>query len=89
MKAKGSPEVRLLEPTSVSALMSSSASPSIPRIDLPSNQTDKSNEGESRDLEVRELAYKLYEERGRIEGHALQDWLEAEAIVRQGGKIAA
>jgi hypothetical protein len=89
MKAKSSPEIRLLAHTSVSALMSSSASPSIPRIDLPSNETNTWNQVEGRDLEIRELAYKLYEERGRIEGHALQDWLEAEDIVRQGGKIAA
>jgi DUF2934 family protein len=27
-------------------------------------------------------AYKLYEQRGREEGHALEDWLKAEAIIR-------
>ena len=26
-------------------------------------------------------AYELYEQRGRIDGHALEDWLKAEAIV--------
>jgi hypothetical protein len=26
-------------------------------------------------------AYDLYEQRGREEGHALEDWLKAEAIV--------
>jgi hypothetical protein len=26
-------------------------------------------------------AYELYEQRGRIDGHALEDWLKAEAII--------
>lgn len=29
--------------------------------------------------ELRRRAYKLYEERGRADGHALEDWLQAEA----------
>jgi hypothetical protein len=28
-------------------------------------------------------AYELYEQRGRAEGHALDDWLTAESIVRK------
>jgi hypothetical protein len=28
-------------------------------------------------------AYELWEQRGRQDGHALQDWLEAERIVRE------
>ena len=28
-------------------------------------------------------AYELYEQRGREEGHALEDWLKAEAIVQE------
>ena len=36
---------------------------------------------------VAELAYVLYEQRGREDGHDLQDWLEAERrIVSQGPK---
>ena len=31
--------------------------------------------------QVRENAYKLWEERGRREGNALQDWLDAERIM--------
>lgn len=27
-------------------------------------------------------AYELYEQRGREDGHALEDWLKAEAIIR-------
>lgn len=88
MKAESSPEVRLQEPTRVSALASSSASGSIPNIDL-SNEINISNRSETRDSEIRLLAYKLYEERGRTEGQTLQDWLDAEAIIRQGGKVAA
>lgn len=33
--------------------------------------------------EVARLAYALYEQRGRVEGHALDDWLKAEAMVRE------
>ena len=33
--------------------------------------------------EVARVAYELYEQRGRVEGHDLDDWLKAEAIVRQ------
>jgi hypothetical protein len=28
---------------------------------------------------IRARAYELYEQRGRIDGHDLQDWLQAEA----------
>lgn len=34
--------------------------------------------------EVQMRAYELYEERGKGEGFALQDWLEAEAEVMDG-----
>jgi len=27
-------------------------------------------------------AYELYEQRGRVDGHALEDWIKAEAILR-------
>jgi len=29
---------------------------------------------------IRELAYQLYEERGRVNGYDIQDWPEAESI---------
>ena len=32
---------------------------------------------------IRKKAYELYEKRGRKSGHATQDWLEAERIVKQ------
>ena len=33
--------------------------------------------------EVAQAAYELFERRGRVHGHDLEDWLEAERIVRQ------
>ena len=30
-------------------------------------------------LKIRRRAYKLYEERGKADGHALEDWLQAKA----------
>jgi hypothetical protein len=32
---------------------------------------------------IRKKAYELYEKRGKKPGHAMDDWLEAERIVRQ------
>jgi Protein of unknown function (DUF2934) len=89
MKTKNSPEASRLEHASSSPLASSGPSASIPKIVPPFDEIDTTKKSENRDLEIRELAYKLYEERGRIDGQALQDWLKAEAIVRQGGKVAA
>ena len=34
-------------------------------------------------VEVARVAYGLYELRGREDGHALDDWLKAEAVVRE------
>ncbi len=31
--------------------------------------------------EVAQVAYELFEKRGRVHGHELQDWLDAERIV--------
>ena len=39
--------------------------------------------------QVRDLAYQLYLQRGCVYGHDVEDWLEAESIVRQGEKLAA
>ena len=36
---------------------------------------------DSRDSAIRETAYAFYEARGRVDGHELDDWLEAEAEV--------
>jgi len=32
---------------------------------------------------IREVAQKLYEKRGRVPGHELDDWLEAERLVKK------
>ena len=37
----------------------------------------------SRQEEIERMAYDLYEQRGRIDGHDWEDWLEAERIIRQ------
>lgn len=44
---------------------------------------------EGRTSNIRELAYRLYEQRGRLDGRDLEDWLEAEAILQQEGKLVA
>ena len=41
-----------------------------------SSKTDTSEQ-------IRKKAYELYEKRGRKSGNAMNDWLEAERIVRQ------
>jgi hypothetical protein len=33
--------------------------------------------------EIRLRAYEIYESRGKVEGHALEDWLQAQADVRR------
>ena len=39
------------------------------------------NAGSSLEEEIRRRAYQLYEERGRGDGHDLDDWLSAEAEI--------
>lgn len=36
------------------------------------------NDAQTVERRIRERAYELYEERGKEEGHALDDWLRAE-----------
>jgi len=38
------------------------------------------------EMQTRELAYKLYEKRGRVDGDDLKDWFDAEAILRKWAK---
>lgn len=51
----------------------------------PALQTSKSGGAASsaNPQEVAQVAYDLYVKRGRVNGHDLEDWLKAEAIVRQ------
>ena len=37
---------------------------------------------------IRQRAYELYEQRGHIEGHELEDWLQAEAEVKENAVAA-
>ena len=39
--------------------------------------------------EIRGRAYKLYEDRGRMDGHALEDWVQAEAEILRPERAAA
>ena len=39
-----------------------------PKLDLPSNAQER----------IRRRAFELYEQRGRVDGFALDDWLQAE-----------
>ena len=68
---------------------SPSAESQIPALTIALPQEPELEERAELDLQIRELAYRLYEERGRVEGQEVQDWLDAEAIVRQGSKLAA
>ena len=38
--------------------------------------------------EVRRRAYELYEKRGRLHGHAMDDWLQAERELRKARAVA-
>ena len=48
---------------------------------LPGPQPHELIEGPSREELVRRHAFELYERHGRADGHALDDWLTAEAEV--------
>jgi hypothetical protein len=41
------------------------------------------------ETKIRELAYSLYQQRGRVDGQDVQDWLDAEAIIRVKNNLAA
>ena len=42
-----------------------------------------SSKGQDTSEMIRKKAYELYEKRGRKAGHSMNDWLEAERIVKQ------
>jgi hypothetical protein len=48
-----------------------------------SNKTAESNDIENR---IRDRAYQLYEQRGSVDGFALEDWFQAEAEVLRAQK---
>jgi hypothetical protein len=56
------------------------------------NQDRARNEGHTQielASEIRRRAYKLYEERGRADGHAFEDWVQAEAEILRPERAAA
>lgn len=57
-----------------------------PNTDMPANIVTDPN----REEEIRRRAYTLYEQRGREDGHDVDDWLRAEAeLTAQTMKTAA
>lgn len=53
---------------------------------LPQTATD---EPQNLEIDIRRRAYELYEERGRGEGHELDDWLQAEQKITQVTRLTA
>lgn len=53
-------------------------SPKISKDSLPQEQMDKI---------IRDVAYNLYEQRNYVPGNDLDDWLEAEKIVKNNSKV--
>lgn len=55
-----------------------------PTVPIRSSTTQQTTESTS-DLQeqIRRRAYELYEQRGREDGHELEDWLQAELEVTQ------
>lgn len=45
--------------------------------------TDPSNKTTNVEDLIRQRAYDLYEQRGRVDGYALRDWLQAESEVTE------
>jgi hypothetical protein len=51
-------------------------------LDLPPTQTEQVHTSELEER-IRRRAYELYEQRGRPDGHDVDDWLQAEAEMTQ------
>ena len=65
-------------------MKSSQVVPSVPiKTDLP-----KTDGGAELQDQIRARAFQLYEQRGRDDGHGLDDWLQAEAESSQVQKAA-
>ncbi len=48
----------------------------------PDMQSEPLNTWDNRTWDrIATKAYELYEQRGRMDGHAMEDWLKAEAII--------
>ena len=53
-----------------------------------SNRTEQQHTP-GREEQIRRRAYFLYEQRGRVNGHDVDDWLQAETEVKGKSKTAA
>lgn len=73
----------------VERLASPLESPTLPVPLLSIAASSEPEQAEERKSKIQELAFRLYEERGRVDGRDLDDWLEAEAILQQEGRLAA
>ena len=53
----------------------------------PDMQSESLNTWDNRTWDsIATKAYELYEQRGRLDGHAMEDWLKAEAIISGTGE---
>jgi hypothetical protein len=72
-------------PTKTQSVSRATQRPTRIPVESRSNENTRASQSDehSQDLHARisERAYALYEEHGRDEGHALEDWLEAERQV--------
>ncbi len=59
----------------------------VPSVPIKANLQKTEGGGELQD-QIRARAYQLYEQRGRDDGHSLDDWLQAEAELSQVQKAA-
>ena len=58
--------------------------PPSPAVPKSSEGRARKTEGASVDARIAFRAYELYEQRGRQDGYALEDWLRAEREIRAG-----
>ncbi len=59
----------------------------VPSVPITADLQKTEDGGELQD-QIRSRAYQLYEQRGRDDGHSLDDWLQAEAELSQVQKAA-
>ena len=59
----------------------------VPSVPITADLQKAEDGGELQD-QIRSRAYQLYEQRGRDDGHSLDDWLQAEAELSQVQKAA-
>ncbi|HZQ17650.1 MAG TPA: DUF2934 domain-containing protein [Terriglobales bacterium] len=86
MKSKRSAETQLRTYENEPAAQVPVATPDVTVLSVSSEISITEPDVQSR---IRDLAYQLYLQRGCVYGHDVEDWLEAESIVRQGEKLAA